>query len=102
MINFSDLTEIYQEIDLRLIDAPRLYISHELKNIKNLQEKSFKVLVSAVISLRTKEAVTWKVSEKVFAKIKNYQQLMNYSNNELMNLLYPCGFYKGKQRSYRK
>jgi endonuclease-3 len=102
MINFNDLEFIYREIDTRLIDAPRLYISHELKDIIDIQDKAFKVLVSSVISLRTKEAVTWKVSENVFAKIKNYQQLMNQSTIELMNLLYPCGFYKRKAEQLKK
>ncbi len=102
MINFSDLEYIYKEIDNRLQDAPRLYISHELKDIVDIHEKGFKVLVSAVISLRTKEAVTWKVSEKVFEKIKNYEQLMNISTAELINLLYPCGFYKRKAEQLKK
>lgn len=96
MISFDDLEYIYAEIDSKLKDAPRLYISHELKDIKDIQEKAFKVLVSAIISLRTKEAVTWKVSEKVFSKINNYQELMTYPANELMSLLFPCGFYKRK------
>ncbi|GEM_PF-6006489 len=96
MISYSDLPLIYQEIEVKLKDAPRLYISHELKDVANIQEKAFKVLVSAVISLRTKEATTWKVSEKVFEKIANYKQLLNISTPELTNLLYPCGFYKRK------
>ncbi len=102
MINFVDLDEIFQQIAIRLNEAPRLYISHELNKITDKQEKAFKVLVSAVISLRTKEAVTWKVSEKVFSKIKNYQELMNYSISELMNLLYPCGFYQRKAEQLKK
>ena len=102
MINFNDLEYICSEIDTRLKDAPKLYISHELKGVSDLQDKAFKVLVSSVISLRTKEAVTWKVSENVFAKIKNYQQLMNASTLELTNLLYPCAFYKRKTEQLQK
>jgi endonuclease III len=96
MINFADIDYVYSKIDDSLQDAPRLYISHELKDIANLQEKSFKVLVSAVISLRTKEAITWDVSERLFAKVSTYQQLADLPLEELVQILYPCGFYKRK------
>ena len=90
MISFSDLDFIYEQVDIIL------------KDVADKEEKAFKVLVSSVISLRTKEAVTWVVSEKLFESVQNYKQLQTISLEDLTNLLYPCGFYKRKSEQLKK
>ncbi|OGI07477.1 MAG: hypothetical protein A2Y40_06095 [Candidatus Margulisbacteria bacterium GWF2_35_9] len=96
MIEISDLEAIFKKIEIDFKDAPKLYISHELKNYSNIDDKAFRVLVAAVISLRTKEKTTWEVSERVFNSVKNFKDLNNIPVEELQSLLVPAGFYKRK------
>ena len=68
----------------------------QLQNITNPQEKAYKVLVSSVISLRTKEKVTWQASERLYPQAANWQALCDMPLEALQTLIYPCGFYKRK------
>jgi len=96
MIEISDLNNICKQIELDFRDAPRLYISHELKDMKNIDDKAFRVLIAAIISLRTKEKTTWDVSVRLFQHVSNFQDIAEIDLEELQGLLYPAGFYKRK------
>ena len=98
MIIFSDLELIFATIDILSVNWDKLYISHELSKITNINEKAYKVLVSAVISLRTREKTTWQVSQKLFANIRDFKELSLLGVEDLSGLLYPCGFYKRKAK----
>ncbi|WP_456419321.1 DUF123 domain-containing protein [Methanocaldococcus infernus] len=62
----------------------------------------FKVLVSTIISARTKDEVTEEVSKKLFEKVKDVNDLLKIDEKELESLLYPAGFYKNKARTLKK
>jgi endonuclease-3 len=54
------------------------------------------VLVSTIISLRTKDEVTLKVSKTVLAHGSTAQGLSALPKDELARLIYPAGFYRTK------
>ncbi len=58
----------------------------------------FLVLISCLLSLRTKDTTTLPVCEKLFANIKTIDGFLNTSVKELEKLIYPVGFYKTKAR----
>lgn len=58
----------------------------------------FFVLIATILSARTKDSITAKVCNKLFLKIKNFQDLENISLEELENLIYGVGFYKQKAK----
>ena len=62
----------------------------------------FKVLVSTIISARTKDEVTEEVSKKLFKEIKDVDDLLNIDEEKLANLIYPAGFYKNKAKNLKK
>jgi len=62
----------------------------------------FRVLVSTVVSARTKDETTKEVSERLFSRVRNVEDLAGISLPELERLLYPAGFYKTKARSLKK
>ncbi len=95
-MKYSDLDWILPQIDTLLAYAPKLLVSHELSQISNIEERFFKILVASVISLRTKEKVTWEASKRVFSQVKDFQTLANIVPDALEKMLYPCGFYKRK------
>lgn len=56
----------------------------------------FKVLISCLISLRTKDGVTAQASARIFARAETPQQMMKLSAEEIAQLIYPAGFYHTK------
>jgi len=58
----------------------------------------FKVVVSTLLSARTKDETTAIVSERLFSKVKTPKTLLKLTQNELEHLVYPVSFYKNKAR----
>ena len=56
----------------------------------------FKVLVSCIISLRTKDEVTSLASARLFEKAGTPAEIMGLSVEEIACLIYPSGFYRNK------
>jgi len=56
----------------------------------------FKVLISTIISLRTKDEVTIESSKRLFNVLKSSKDIFNLSQSQIEELIYPCGFYKRK------
>lgn len=64
--------------------------------IANTTKNPYNVLISTLISLRTKDEVTLAASQKLFSKANNIHDLLKLSEEEIASLIYPCGFYKTK------
>ena len=58
----------------------------------------FKILVSTVLSLRTKDEVTEKASLRLFERAVTPEQLLRLGAFEIEKLIYPVGFYRTKAR----
>jgi len=60
------------------------------------------VLVSTIISLRTKDEVTIVASERLLEKAKNPAELDAIKEEKIAKLIYPAGFYRNKAASLKK
>ncbi|MEN8209719.1 MAG: endonuclease III [Candidatus Fermentibacteria bacterium] len=58
--------------------------------------EAFPVLISTIISLRTRDAVTRMVSGQVLKKAPDIDAMISIDINELEQLLKPAGFYRQK------
>ncbi len=58
----------------------------------------FCVLVSTLLSLRTKDDVTLKASQRLLDKADNPFDMLNLSETEIEKLIFPTGFYKTKAK----
>ncbi|MEA1967354.1 MAG: endonuclease III [Thermodesulfobacteriota bacterium] len=58
----------------------------------------FQILVSTLISLRTKDEVTIKASARLFARAATPRQMINTGNKVIAELIYPAGFYHTKAK----
>lgn len=58
----------------------------------------FKVLVATILSARTKDEVTAKVSARLFKKIETPADLTVLGTEKIEKLIYPVNFYKNKAR----
>jgi endonuclease III len=56
----------------------------------------FKVLVSCIISLRTKDEVTAQASRRLFERAATPDAMQSLPVDEVAGLIYPAGFYRNK------
>lgn len=67
-----------------------------VERIERDSSDPFLVLISCLISLRTKDEVTEAASRRLFAVARTPQQMLNVPQAKLRKLIYPAGFYKTK------
>src|SRR4030042_542919 len=58
----------------------------------------FQVLLSTMLSLRTKDEVTTRASRSLFEKADTPEKILRLTNQEIQKLIYPVGFYKTKAK----
>jgi endonuclease III len=61
----------------------------------------FHVLISTLISLRTKDEVTSKAAARLFAAAYTPQALLRLPESRIARLIYPAGFYRTKAKTIR-
>ncbi len=61
----------------------------------------FRVLVSCIISLRTKDDVTAEAGKRLFAKAKTPEEVARLNPKIIEKLIYPAGFYRVKATQIR-
>ena len=59
----------------------------------------FKVLLSTVLSLRTKDETTAVASRKLFKLADNPSSMLELSEQQIIDSIYPVGFYKTKAKN---
>jgi endonuclease-3 len=62
----------------------------------------FRVLISCLISLRTKDEVTDVASRRLFAKAATPAKMLKISEREIAKLIFPAGFYRTKAKQIRE
>ncbi len=62
----------------------------------------FDVLISTILSLRTKDEVTRAASLRLLQQGRTPQELLALSEDEIARLIYPVGFYKTKAKRIRE
>jgi len=56
----------------------------------------FLVMISCLLSLRTKDAVTSAASERLFALAKTPEEMLRLKTSDIETAIYPVGFYRRK------
>ena len=64
--------------------------------VKEYGRKPFLVLVSCLLSLRTKDTVSLPASRRLFAEAKTPSQILKLPIGKIEKLIYPVGFYRQK------
>jgi endonuclease-3 len=59
------------------------------------------ILMSCLLSLRSKDSATWPVCKQLFKRAKTPEQLLALPVTELEKIIYSIGFYKNKARTLR-
>ena len=65
-------------------------------------QKPFLVLISCLLSLRTKDETTASASERLFNLAASPQEMLGLSVGQIEKAIYPVGFYRVKARRIRE
>jgi len=71
----------------------------ELPIVSQLAEEHrdpFDILISTLLSLRTKDEVTAAATERLFALASTPEEMLRLSEEEIQKAIYPVGFYRNK------
>ena len=61
----------------------------------------FRILIGCVISLRTKDEVTYPATERLFQRARTPDQMRRLRTAAIAKLIYPAGFYRRKAEQIR-
>jgi len=70
--------------------------------IAERERDPFRILISTILSLRTKDEVTSLASERLFSLAKTPEEMLRLSEDEIANAIYPVGFYRNKARTIKE
>lgn len=73
-----------------------------MNRMKREGEYPYRILISTVLSSRTKDEVTARASERLFSKAPDPERLLLLSEEEIADLIYPVGFYRLKSNNIKK
>ncbi|HMA76592.1 MAG TPA: endonuclease III [Candidatus Krumholzibacteriaceae bacterium] len=90
----------------RLIPEVREIVTGgEIPSVTSIAQKTrspFKVLISTVISARTKDEVTAESSRRLFSLADSPGEMVSLSEKVIAKAIYPAGFYNIKAKSIKK
>lgn len=62
----------------------------------------YEILIATILSLRTKDPVTYAASDRLFKIANNPEKMMGFGENEIAKAIFPVGFYKTKAKQILK
>lgn len=69
--------------------------------VSQLRRDPFEVLVTTILSLRTKDEVTREAARRLLEKVHTPQDIIDIKEQELARLIFPVGFYKTKAKNLK-
>ena len=81
------------EKELKKYEAPVVSLM-----AKREEKTPFQILISTIISARTKDEVTKQASERLFKLAKTPEDILKLSEEEIEKAIYPAGFYRNKAK----
>jgi endonuclease-3 len=69
---------------------------------KSIRRTPFRILISVLISSRTKDEVTHKASDRLFGAAETPADVSELSEERIAELIFPVGFYKQKAKQIKQ
>ncbi|MCB4204368.1 endonuclease III [Deferribacterales bacterium Es71-Z0220] len=89
----KDIQAIFKQLEIFYKNENEPSVTKIAKMCNN---DPFKVLISTIISLRTKDEVTLKSSLNLFNRADTPEKIIQISVEEIEKLIFPAGFYRKK------
>jgi endonuclease-3 len=79
------------------------YPTHDKTTLNRMRDKpdAFKILISCLLSLRTRDKNTEKASGRLFAVATTPEEILSLSDKQLEKLIFSSGHYKKKARTLK-
>ena len=94
-VNNKNIDKVVQIIRRQMKDLPDPSVTLVGKRWKS----PYLVLISCILSLRTKDETTLPASERLFKLADNPNKMLTLSAKQIEKAVYPVGFYKTKARN---
>lgn len=98
MISNSNIEEILEKLQVQYDKRKKPIVTV----ISNRERNPFQVLISTILSLRTKDEVTTTASANLFKNASTPLEMIELSKIEIEKLIYPVGFYHRKATSIKQ
>lgn len=88
-------------LGLSLSRIKKEYPKYRMPIVTELVRKKrdpYKVLISCLLSLRTKDEVTAKAQERLFREAETPKKMLELDTSKVEELIYPVGFYRNKAK----
>ena len=95
-MNDKDIHKIMKEL-LNVTKTMSMPVVTEIKLTTN--KDAYKILISTMLSLRTKDSTTRDASMRLFEKAGNPKDMLKLSEEKIAKLIYPVGFYRVKAKN---
>lgn len=95
-MNDKDIDKIMKEL-LKVTKSMPMPVVTEIKLVTN--RDAYKILISTMLSLRTKDSTTRDASMRLFEKAGNPKDMLKLSEEKIAKLIYPVGFYRVKAKN---
>jgi endonuclease-3 len=82
--------------------ATREWQTPYVTELSHRQRAPFHILMSTLLSLRTKDAVTAAASQRLFARGDTPATILKLTPRQIEKAIYPVGFYRVKARTLRR
>ena len=93
-----------QDVPKIIAILKREYRRWEMPSVTHTAKRSrdpFKVLISTILSLRTKDETTSVASKRLFKMADNPRDMLAISSRQIEKAIYPVGFYRTKAKIIR-
>ena len=92
----------FGEIVHRIKQSVEFHQIPSVSDIANLERDPYQILISTVISLRTKDEVTAAAARRLFDVAPTPQHMAELPAVRIQELIYPAGFYRNKAENIKK
>jgi endonuclease-3 len=91
----DDISKVI-ELIAEALKAEKLPIVSDLAEQKR---DSFQILISTILSLRTKDEVTEVASRRLFALASTPHEMLTLTEDQIIDAIYPVGFFRNKTKT---
>src|ERR1700690_4022128 len=92
LLDNTQISRVIKLLKIAMRDLPDPSVTLVGKKFKS----PFLVLISCLLSLRTRDETTLPACERLFARADTMQGMLDIPVGEIQQLIYPVGFYKTK------
>lgn len=97
-MNNKNIDRVMNILEKYYSNVARTTLNSMRQKYTDKKPNAFKILISCLISLRTKDETTEKVVKKLFSVVKKPEDIIKMPGKKLEKLIYSSGHYKKKAR----